>query len=278
MFLFRFISFIILIGLFVLSIFWKEWGSQIFTVFGTLAGFGIVHEALTMLEKSGKKSYKFFTSLLSALIIFLLFFKISMSDLIFLPTIFVLILWLVLLFSKDREEAVSKLINSSAIILMLTVPLSFLVLIYMEGEGHNNEGRMALLFMVLVTKAGDTGAYVVGMLSNIILKNGNHKMVPSVSPKKSWEGFFGGLISSILLSFLMYKFMYNDDALFKPLFPGIILFFGGFIGDLTESAFKRTCGVKDSGAIIPGMGGFFDVLDSLIFNAPLFFLYTLFCT
>jgi phosphatidate cytidylyltransferase len=264
--------------MFCLAIFWHSfWGWVIFTAFGTLAGFGVVYEVLTMLENIKKPSFKLQTSIAGAITIFLFFMDLPLEFMIIIPTLYVILLWLVLLFSEpeDKELILRKAINSAGVLLMIVIPLSFLALIYMDGEGFTYEGRLALLFLVLVTKSGDTGAYCVGMLTNKLLPGGNHKIVPKISPKKSWEGTMGGMLSSILVSYLMYRFAFNSDAILEPLIPGILLFWGGFFGDLAESSFKRTCKIKDSGSIIPGMGGFFDVLDSLIFNAPLFYFYCL---
>jgi phosphatidate cytidylyltransferase len=125
----------------------------------------------------------------------------------------------------------------------------------------------------VVTKIGDTFAYITGMLSNKILKGKNHKIVPSISPKKSWEGTIGGMIFSIISSYLLYSYVFESCSVIIPFLTGTFLFWGGFCGDLAESALKRSCGVKDSGNILPGMGGVYDLLDSFIFNAPLFYFF-----
>jgi phosphatidate cytidylyltransferase len=141
-----------------------------------------------------------------------------------------------------------------------------------------NEGGKILLFLVLVTKVGDTGAYIIGTLTNKIMK-GNHKILPSISPKKSWEGTVGGLVCSVIMSVAIWNILpFESDSfnLLKALFAGIILFIGGFAGDLMESSVKRACGVKDSGNIIPGMGGVLDIVDSLIINAPVFYWFLYF--
>jgi phosphatidate cytidylyltransferase len=122
----------------------------------------------------------------------------------------------------------------------------------------------------------DTGGYIFGKLSAVIC-GGNHKICPTFSPKKSWEGTLGGLLFSVGDALLFWK--YNPvigTAVWKYVVCGIVLGLGSFAGDLTESAVKRICGVKDSNHIIPGMGGAFDVLDSFIYNGIIFTLLLMF--
>jgi phosphatidate cytidylyltransferase len=102
---------------------------------------------------------------------------------------------------------------------------------------------------------------------------GNHKILPSISPKKSWEGTIAGLVGSVLMSVVLWKYLQISGAnAIVPIVFGVFLFIGGFAGDLAESSLKRICNVKDSGTLVPGMGGVLDVLDSLLLNAPVFTL------
>jgi phosphatidate cytidylyltransferase len=134
------------------------------------------------------------------------------------------------------------------------------------------DGAAILLFLVIVTKSGDTAAYMTGTVTNRPM-NGNHKIVPSISPKKSWEGTFGGLVCSVVLSLCFRGLLPFEFSFSVALLTGVLLFAGGFIGDLLESCMKRACGVKDSASIVPGMGGVLDILDSFLINAPLFYIF-----
>lgn len=269
MFVPRLFSFIILVTLFVLSIVWKDRiGLAIFGFLFTLGAFGLTYEILTMLEKIGRKSYKLSTAMAAAFLIGGLVCGLGYRFLLIIPAILMVMMWLQMLNHRKFEESLDRLIHSAAALMMSVLPLSFLVSIYMMGEGTTYGGRWLLVAMVLTTKAGDTGAYCTGMLYHKISGGRNHKIVPNISPKKSWEGTIGGCLCSILVSILLFGNGTMNDVIL-----GILLFFGGFYGDLVESAFKRTCGVKDSGAIIPGMGGIYDVLDSLLLNAPIFYFY-----
>lgn len=132
------------------------------------------------------------------------------------------------------------------------------------------EGKYFLLYFILLTKFSDMGAYAVGSLI------GRHKMIPRISPGKTWEGFVGAVIVSTGASLLFVHFfgahmagMNNTQAILL----GIILSSTAVVGDLIESQFKRECGAKDSGQVLPGIGGILDLVDSLLFNAPIMYLY-----
>src|SRR6266571_1816469 len=131
-------------------------------------------------------------------------------------------------------------------------------------------GTYYVLYFILVTKFSDTGAYVVGSLI------GRHKMIPRISPGKSWEGFAGAVAVSTLASVLFAHLAGEKLSGMNwkhAIILGILLSAAAVIGDLIESLFKREAGVKDSGRYFPGIGGILDLLDSLLFNAPLMYLY-----
>ena len=101
-------------------------------------------------------------------------------------------------------------------------------------------------------------------------------MIPHISPKKTWEGFFGALAFSLLASWGMWKLMpghLSALSLTHAVVLGLLLGFAAVIGDLAESIIKRSTGVKDSGSFLPGIGGALDLVDSLLFTAPLLFFY-----
>lgn len=101
---------------------------------------------------------------------------------------------------------------------------------------------------------------------------GKHKIIPKVSPSKTWEGFIGGVIGTTLLTVLVAPFLTPFSHL-EAAFAGFVLAIAGFFGDVTMSAVKRDMGIKDTSSLIPGHGGVLDRFDSLIFTAPLFFHY-----
>ena len=273
MFVLRLGSFIVLVGLFLYCTLGNgPVPGWIFSAFAASAAGMVMYEASSMLEKIGKKSFNIIFALFSGVLIFCMshitdFSGIFVSVILSISALCVCF-WFGILKSADKKGYFEKFCNSAGIFTILIIPLVFLVYIYRVDP-------FLLLFVVAVTKIGDTGAYCVGMTSNIILKGKNHKIVPSISPKKSWEGTIGGLISSIIMSICLWPYTplaQNPDEKFSSmaLICGIILFTGGFCGDLTESVIKRICGVKDSANYIPGMGGVFDFLDSMLLNSVIF--------
>ncbi|MFH0879458.1 MAG: CDP-archaeol synthase [Lentisphaerota bacterium] len=136
----------------------------------------------------------------------------------------------------------------------------------------NLEGRLLILYFVSVVKFTDIGAFFVGC------SFGKHKLIPRISPAKTWEGLFGGVASGVLVSLLFLAATRGSlggihMTLRDACVLGILLPLCGVLGDLTESLFKRAAGVKDSGQLIRGMGGLLDVLDSLLFAAPVVYIY-----
>lgn len=131
-------------------------------------------------------------------------------------------------------------------------------------------GKIFLIYFVLVTKFSDTGAYAVGSLI------GKHKMIPRISPGKTWEGFGGAIFLSTAASLVFVYFFGSKMAGMNyahAAILGVILSSTAVIGDLIESLFKREAGVKDSGKFFPGIGGLLDLLDSILFNAPIMYIY-----
>jgi phosphatidate cytidylyltransferase len=136
--------------------------------------------------------------------------------------------------------------------------------------GINDNGKFFVLYFILVTKFSDTGAYAIGSLI------GKHKMIPRISPAKTWEGFGGAIIVATGASLAFSHFFADKMPGMTPLHAvilGVILSSTAVVGDLIESLFKREAGVKDSGNFFPGIGGILDLLDSLLFNAPIMYLY-----
>lgn len=273
MFLFRLCSSIVLIALFLCAIFVKnEYGLIIFGVFGVVMAYAGVFEYLKCLENIKRYSYPIFTSVCAAIIVVLLMFMgISLKLVVGVALFFVLFFWIHLMVSKNDEKVLDKVVNSTSALMSVLLPLAFIPALYMIGEGSSYVGRYLVFYLVLVTKAGDMGAYAVGTSTNKLM-NGNHKIIPSISPKKSWEGTIGGLLTSVIISIILWKILKFDGSIGLASLNGALLFIGGFVGDLSESSLKRICEVKDSGGVIPGIGGVLDVLDSLLINAPVFCL------
>jgi phosphatidate cytidylyltransferase len=181
--------------------------------------------------------------------------------------LFVLGLCLLQFFSRSNTAGILAI--STTLLGLMYVPwlLNFIQKInfFPRVDGH-----YYLLYFVLITKFSDTGAYVVGSLF------GRHKMIPRISPGKTWEGFAGAVVCSTLASVVFVGLLgakMPGMNLKHAIILGSILGLAAVVGDLIESIFKREAGVKDSGRFFPGIGGILDLLDSLLFNAPLMYLY-----
>jgi phosphatidate cytidylyltransferase len=113
----------------------------------------------------------------------------------------------------------------------------------------------------------DTGAYYVGRAI------GKHKLAPTISPGKTWEGVFGGIAAGLAFAAIAHFWFFRELPLRWTLPLAVVMTLLGILGDLTESALKRGAGAKDAAKILPGHGGALDRLDSLLFNAPLIYYF-----
>ncbi|MEI6034056.1 MAG: CDP-archaeol synthase [Verrucomicrobiae bacterium] len=131
-------------------------------------------------------------------------------------------------------------------------------------------GQYYVLFLVMVTKFSDIGAYVFGSLF------GRHPFAPHISPSKTWEGVAGAQLTSLIAACWLYALMPEKLSAFRfddVVVLGLLLGFAAVIGDLAESIVKRGANTKDSSHLLPGIGGTLDLIDSLLFTAPLLFFY-----
>lgn len=157
--------------------------------------------------------------------------------------------------------------------LYLTIPLSYLIKInYFFPVESTQDGRWWLVYLLAVTKMTDTGAFFLG-------KHGSHKLAPYISPKKTWLGAFGGLAVGALTGFIfpiIISFLFSPSpleiTLCQSIWLAIFLSIAAQFGDLAESLLKRDGRVKDSNTL-PGLGGVLDIVDSLVFTAPLLYIY-----
>jgi phosphatidate cytidylyltransferase len=170
----------------------------------------------------------------------------------------------------DRTQQTPVVTMAVTLLGMLYIPwlLNFVThLAYLpQAKGH---GNFLILYLLLVTKITDIGAYITGKFF------GKHKLLPAVSPKKTWEGFIGGLVCSLLASWLLVRgFPEQLHVLQRPWTPLLAFFISiiSVVGDLAESVVKRDTDVKDSGALIPGIGGALDLVDSVLFTAPVLYV------
>jgi phosphatidate cytidylyltransferase len=170
-------------------------------------------------------------------------------------------------------EAHRAPITTAALTLLglLYVPFLFnfvALLAFLPGDTEQN--RFLLIYLLAVTKFSDVGAYVVGSLI------GKHKMIPRISPGKTWEGFAGAILTSLAISVGLNRLMGSHIvaiSLTDSIILGLLLPLVSVVGDLAESVVKRDASIKDSGHTIPGIGGALDLIDSILFTAPVLYFY-----
>lgn len=184
---------------------------------------------------------------------------------IFIPIVMFLFLPMRLVLKGDTVGII-KSMSALQWTLMLTVfgisHMAYLLSLP-EIPGFNGGGRALLLFLVFLTEINDVMQFIWGKLL------GKHKITPTVSPNKTWEGFIGGVISTTIIGYFL-GFL-TPLTTSQVVFISFMVAISGFIGDIVMSSIKRDIGVKDMGTTIPGHGGILDRIDSLAYTAPVFF-------
>lgn len=174
-----------------------------------------------------------------------------------------------LLFYLFNTKKTNFTITTRYLLLIGYIIIPFIITNYIPIGKENKYNEKILISILILIWANDTFAYLVG-------KNfGKHKLFPSVSPKKTIEGFVGGMIFTIISSILLSKFYIESNILYIWIIIAIIVSIFSTLGDLIQSKFKRVAGIKDSGKIMPGHGGILDRLDSIIFVIPFINLFYL---
>lgn len=162
---------------------------------------------------------------------------------------------------KESQNAVNLIAVTLFAIFYIGWFFTFLVKIRFLEDGHK-----LVAYLLLVTKSGDIGAYLLG--SNF----GRHKLIPRISPNKSVEGAIGGFIFSIACAVILGRYYISWMSFGFILASGILIGIFAQLGDLAESLIKRDYEVKDSSVFLPGLGGMLDVIDSILFTAPIFYI------
>jgi len=235
-------------------------------------------------EAIGHRAYRFWTATCALLILYLQWLttvvrwgefgaiaypqKLSWLLVGFFPRaedgffVFVLGLTAIILFTKrPLVETLPAAGISASGLLLVAFPLSYAVRLH----GQGTQGPHLLLFALLITWAADTVAYFVGRAI------GRHPLAPHLSPKKTWEGAAGSFLGSLLVAVAFTRFL--TVPLAHLLAMAAVGNVAGQAGDLLESAYKRSAGIKDSGNLLPGHGGVLDRIDALILAVPVVWYY-----
>ena len=156
-----------------------------------------------------------------------------------------------------------NILEKKTILPLVFVSLPFILLISLTGV-KNDFDPLLVLYILVLTWTFDSFAYLFGS------RYGRNKILPKISPKKSWEGFFGGYISTLIISFILMN--YQAKLLEEYIIIAFILPVTATVGDLIASYYKRKSNVKDYGKIIPGHGGIIDRLDAIFITIPVVFI------
>ncbi len=171
--------------------------------------------------------------------------------------------YMIKLYKKFERKPFTNIAFTFLGIFYVAVPITLLNIAVFENGFYNYEIIFGCLFILW---ASDTGAYFAGTFF------GRRKLFERISPKKSWEGFFGGALLALIFTYGLSQF-FHSLSFTQWIIVGLIIIVGGTFGDLVESLLKRSIEIKDSGSSIPGHGGFLDRFDGLLISAPFIVAY-----
>ena len=225
-----------------------------------------LYDFFNMVENKGIFVYKYFGIVVGALLPIVIFIGNGLPEFKNFEPLFIVVasLFAFILQFVRRENAQDRLV-SMALTLFSLLYISWFLSFIMRIRFLDNGGNL-VAFLIIVTKSADIGAYLVGS------RFGKNELIPRISPKKTKEGTVGGILVSMILAVIAGRFLTGFSYLHLCML-GIILATLGQVGDLAESLIKRDCNVKDSGIYLKGIGGALDVVDSLLFTAPVFYFY-----
>lgn len=229
-----------------------------------------LHEFYGLIQKAGNAGINKILNVAGGFLLFIasyLYFSSTFTSLIvFVPYVaYILCIFVYELFAK-HENPILTLAYSVLGQIYLALPLSLLNYLAFGYESSGSYHHALLLGLFVFIWVNDSFAYLAGSTF------GKHRMFERISPKKSWEGFAGGLVFTIVAA-VIYSMFFTQIPLWGWIGFALVMIVFGTLGDLIESLFKRTLHVKDSGNILPGHGGLLDRIDSVVFAIPAQFIY-----
>jgi len=220
---------------------------------------GLTYEFIALMKQKNKFINTYIVYVSAIIIPSCLFFKLYLILILYLFILLLLLLLLKMFSNNPIENAFEEVFISylSSIFIPLLASAMFLL---------DEISPLWLLYLAIVIWLSDIFAYFVG------IGFGKHKLIPSISPKKTIEGLIGGIIFATIGG-LIFNYLFLEKSMIFMIIITLEIITVGVIGDLIESMLKRSANVKDSGSIIPGHGGIYDRLDSILLAAPLLLLY-----
>lgn len=269
--LIRAASGVVMLVVMLTAMLWSTWSFAALLVAITA---GVTWEHLRLSEHCGAQPQKVMAMGIALLVVapFALLFDSEhaitegvslMFGLMFVVMIAMLMVLFVELF-RQRETPIQNVGATILPALQVALPIAMLALLPALGEGYN-AWRVVAFFSIIW--ANDVFAFLVGITL------GRHRLCERISPKKSWEGFIGGIVAAMGVALLAAHLLGENMYVWAGL--GLVSALAAVAGDLVESMFKRAAGVKDSGAIMPGHGGWFDRFDAVLMAAPVAVIYRL---
>jgi phosphatidate cytidylyltransferase len=246
------------VAIIITAIYWQPW--SYFAVFLIITFFSM-REFYKLVGIDGYLPLSFWGTLTGILIYtftFLVQMNLITADILFLVFPLSSIIYFIKLYKKSDVKPFTNIAYTFLGILYVAVPFSLLHIIAFCTGIYRFEIITGIL---LLTWASDTGGYFAGT------RYGKTSLFKRISPKKSWEGFIGGAILTLAIAFLLSIFA-DVFPLWKWMTIGLLTVIAGTYGDLVESLFKRSIRIKDSGASLPGHGGFLDRFDALLLSVP----------
>ncbi len=278
-FLNRFLSTVWLWALVVVA-FWLDRSAVYLVMFLVLSVVGML-EYFRLVPDSGFRRFRWQTLLVTVLYTVVLFGELfgigtkwaGFADGLAIALLIILISADRIRFGLDGYRTIDEIAITVFGFVYVVILFGFVPrLLHLGGLETDGQARLYVIFLLVVTKFTDTGAYLVGSLI------GKHKMIPKISPGKTWQGFGGAILFALLGSYGCCWLFGDQIPLITPLHAGILgvlLALTAVLGDLVESILKRGLAAKDSGQVMPGIGGVLDLIDSILLTAPVLFLYLL---
>jgi phosphatidate cytidylyltransferase len=262
------------IVIFILGGFWLHPLS--FFITGLIILAGSQYEYYKMIRNSGIRP-QMITGLITGTALYIISTLVAagfLSKEYFLVMLLLMLLVMISELYRKQDKPFDSLAHTFFAVIYIALPLSLFPFSAFSRTGLNSlvpHGAMVfspgiIVGFFLLLWANDTGAYLIGITL------GKHRLMERISPKKSWEGFFGGLAIAVLAAWLLSGWLGVLDIT-GWILTAVVISIVGTYGDLVESMLKRSMGVKDSGSVMPGHGGFLDRFDSTFISFPLVYLF-----